>query len=163
MVSECGKCVSGRFARRSVRPIAVRPDQVDSPEAYLSFFKPEKKGICMERQWLHMWNPRVTKITPLKAFSPCCRVLYVIGRIDQCPDERRRANRLSNETNGISVSVSLTEALSMVFTTESEQKRERKQHILLGSINGARGRALVCYTAVFSVVTQRWKSVAWRH
>ena len=32
----------------------------------------------------------------------------------------------------ISVSVSLTEALSMVFTTESEQKRERKQHILLG-------------------------------
>ena len=49
-MSECGKCVSGRFARRSVRPIAVRPDQVDSPEAYLSFFKPEKKGICMERQ-----------------------------------------------------------------------------------------------------------------
>ena len=44
-MSECGKCVSGRFARRSVRPIAVRPDQVDSPEAYLSFFKPEKKGI----------------------------------------------------------------------------------------------------------------------
>ena len=42
-MSERGKCVSGRFARRSVRPIAVRPDQVDSPEEYLSFFKPEKK------------------------------------------------------------------------------------------------------------------------
>ena len=37
-MSECGKCVSGRFARRS-----VRPDQVDSPEAYLSLFKPEKR------------------------------------------------------------------------------------------------------------------------
>ena len=92
-----------------------------------------------------MWNPRVTKITPLKAFSPCCRVLYVIGRIDQCPDERRRANRLSNETNGISVSVSLTEALSMVFTTESEQEGERKQHILLGSIDGVKGRALASH------------------
>ena len=28
-------------AIRSFRPIAVRQDQVDSPEAYLSFFKPE--------------------------------------------------------------------------------------------------------------------------
>ena len=43
VVSECGKCVSGRFARRSVRPIAVRPDQVDSLEAHLSLFKPEKR------------------------------------------------------------------------------------------------------------------------
>ena len=42
--------VSGRFARRSVRPIAARPDQVDSPEVYLSFFKPEKKEKNMERQ-----------------------------------------------------------------------------------------------------------------
>ena len=45
----------------------------------------------------------------------------------------------------ISVRVSLTEALSVVFTTESEQKRERKQHILLGSINGVRGRALASH------------------
>ena len=45
-----------------------------------------------------MWNPRVTKITPLKVFSQRCRVLYAIGRIDQCPGERRRANRLSGET-----------------------------------------------------------------
>ena len=52
----------------------------------------------MEKQWLHLWNPRVTEITPLNVFSPCCRVLYVIGRIDQYPGERRRANRLSGET-----------------------------------------------------------------
>ena len=39
-MSECGKCVSGRFARRS-----VRPDQVDLLEAYLSFFKPEKRNM----------------------------------------------------------------------------------------------------------------------
>ena len=45
----------------------------------------------------------------------------------------------------ISVRVSLTEALSVVFTTESEQKRERKQHILLGSINGAGERALASH------------------
>ena len=44
-----------------------------------------------------------------------------------------------------SVNVSLTEALSMVFTTDSEQKLERKQYILLGSINGARGRALASH------------------
>ena len=43
------------------------------------------------------------------------------------------------------VSVLLTEALSVVFTTESEQKRERKQHILLGSIKGARARALASH------------------
>ena len=41
-MSECDKCVSGRFGRRSVRPIAARTDQVNSPEEYLSFFKPEK-------------------------------------------------------------------------------------------------------------------------
>ena len=45
----------------------------------------------------------------------------------------------------ISVSGSLTEALSMVFTTESEHKRERKQHILLGSIDGAKGRVLASH------------------
>ena len=45
----------------------------------------------------------------------------------------------------ISVNVSLTEALSMVFTTESEQKRERKQHIFLGSINGAGERGLASH------------------
>ena len=45
----------------------------------------------------------------------------------------------------ISVSVSLTEALSMVFTTESEQEGERKQHILLGSIDGVKGRALASH------------------
>ena len=33
----------------------------------------------------------------------------------------------------------------MVFTTESEHRRERKHHILLGSINGARGRALASH------------------
>ena len=49
------------------------------------------------------------------------------------------------QNDRISVSVSLTEALSMVFTTESEQKRERKQNILLGSINGVRGRALASH------------------
>ena len=32
-----------------------------------------------------MWNARVTKMTSQKLCSPCCRVLHVIGRIDQCP------------------------------------------------------------------------------
>ena len=84
-----------------------------------------------------MWNPRATKITPLKAFSPCCRVLYVIGRIDLASNVGRN--------DRTSVSVSLREALSIVFTTESEKKRERKQHILLGSINGAGERALASH------------------
>ena len=99
----------------------------------------------MERQWLHMWNPRVTKITPLKAFSPCCR--SVVCHWANRPMSWRTP--LGESTFGrndrISVSVSLTEALSMVFTAESEQKRERKQHILLGSINGVRGRALASH------------------
>ena len=38
-----------------------------------------------------MWNPRVTKVTSRLVCSPCCRVLYVIGRIDSFPGERRRA------------------------------------------------------------------------
>ena len=48
----------------------------------------------MERQWLHMWNPRVTKITSWKVCSPCCRVLCIIGWIDWCPGKHRWANRL---------------------------------------------------------------------
>ena len=35
--------VSGRFARRSIRQMAIRPEYVDSPDLYLSFFKPKKK------------------------------------------------------------------------------------------------------------------------
>ena len=35
--------VSGRFAQRSIRQMAIRPDYVDSPDLYLSFFKPNKK------------------------------------------------------------------------------------------------------------------------
>ena len=35
--------VLGRFAWRLIRPMAVRPDYVDSLNVYLSFFKPEEK------------------------------------------------------------------------------------------------------------------------
>ena len=41
----------------------------------------------------------------------------------------------------IPVSVSLTEALSIVFTTDSEQKREWKQHILLGEHKWCKGES----------------------
>ena len=39
-MSECGKCVSGRFARRS-----VRPDQVDSPETICRCLSLEKGNM----------------------------------------------------------------------------------------------------------------------
>ena len=48
-----------------------------------------------------MWNPRVTKVTSRLVCSPCCRVLYVIGRIDSFPGERGQANQLSGETTAI--------------------------------------------------------------
>ena len=41
----------------------------------------------MERQWLHMWNPRLTILYLGEVGSPC-RVLYVIERIDWIPSER---------------------------------------------------------------------------
>ena len=40
--------VSGRFARRLIRPMAVRLDWVNSPDVNLSFFKPEKKDQAWE-------------------------------------------------------------------------------------------------------------------
>ena len=67
--------------------------------------------------------------------------------VEYCMSSGKSTTVLANagRNDRISVSVSLTEALSMVFTTESEQKRERKQHILLRSINGVRGRALASH------------------
>ena len=68
--------------------------------------------------------------------------------VECCMSSGKSTNVLANavgRNDRTSVSVSLTEALSMVFTTESEQKRERKQHILLRRINGVRGRALASH------------------
>ena len=67
--------------------------------------------------------------------------------VEYCMSSGKSTNVLANagRNDRISVSVSLTEALSMVFITESEQKRERKQHILLRNINGVRGRALASH------------------
>ena len=39
--------VSGRFAQRLIRPMAVRLDWVESPDVNLSLFKTEKK----EQAW----------------------------------------------------------------------------------------------------------------
>ena len=67
--------VSGRFARRT-----VRPDQVDSPQAYLSFFKPEKENKRGKTMTAH-GKSKSNKMTSQKLCSPCCRVLYVIGQM----------------------------------------------------------------------------------
>ena len=88
-----------------------------------------------------MWNPRVTKITPLKTFSPCCRsvVCHWANRPMSWRTPLGESTFARNDR--LSVSVSLTEALSVVFTTESEKKRERKQYILLGEHKWCRGES----------------------
>lgn len=50
----CLKTGRGRFARKSTSPKLFSPDVSRFAYVYLSFFKPEK-GICVQRQWLHMW------------------------------------------------------------------------------------------------------------
>ena len=84
-------CATALHGIRSFRLIVGSPDS-RSPrlsqfvEAYLSFFKPEKRG----KAWKDSdCTCAVTKIISRKVCSPCCRVFYVIGRIDYCPGERR--------------------------------------------------------------------------
>ena len=46
--------VSGRFAPRLIRPIAVCPEKVDSPDVYLSFVKAEKRNMRGKTVTVHV-------------------------------------------------------------------------------------------------------------
>ena len=66
--------------------------------------------------------------------------------VECCMSSGESTNVLANavgRNDRISVRVSLTEALSMVFTTDSEQKGSSISY--WGSINGVRGRALASH------------------
>ena len=80
-----------------------------------------------------MWNPRATKITPLKAFSPCCTVLSgestsvlanAVGRNDRT-----------------SVNVSLTEALSNSFHCRVGTEARAEAAYLIGQHKWCKGES----------------------
>ena len=85
--------VSGRFAPRLIRPIAVRSDKVDLPDVYWS--SSEKRNMHGKTMTAHVESTVKTKITVSENYhvAECC---MSSGKSTQLsPGKRRRANRLS--------------------------------------------------------------------
>ena len=83
---------------RSFRPTSSSPKLSRFPWSVFAVLWSWKRGLSMEIQWPHMWNPRVALERYVHHVLGCC---MSVGESTNIIANARRANRLSRETTAI--------------------------------------------------------------